>query len=61
MTHVAQCALEYWRSHGKRNRARLLELVAFFAKSNGELDRLSEHELSAVAFVRSWEKEGREW
>jgi hypothetical protein len=56
-THTAQCALEYWRASGKRNIARLRDLVQHFAETNGQTDFVHHHEESAIAAIRSWEIE----
>jgi len=48
-THVAQCALEWWRASGEKTEARLLSLVAHFASTNGETERLAYHEHCALA------------
>lgn len=57
MTQIAQCALEWWRASGPRSEARLLELVAHFARTNGQLDNLEWHNRAALADVKSWEKQ----
>jgi hypothetical protein len=56
-TQVARCALEWWRASGKRTPERLRDLVAHYAKTNGEEQNLSDHERSALAAVKPWELE----
>lgn len=54
-THVAQCALEFWRAAGERTKPRLLELVEHYAKTNGELEYIDHHKQSALESVKPWE------
>ena len=56
-THIAKCALEWWRASGKRSEARLLELVEHYATTNAELEIVDFHKKSALDAVRSWELE----
>lgn len=54
-TQTAKVALEWWRASGARTEGRLRDLVAHYAKTNCELERLSEHEQSAIDAVCEWE------
>lgn len=54
-TQTAKIALEWWRASGERTEDRLRDLVAHYAKTNCELERLAYHEQSAIAAVKEWE------
>lgn len=54
-THVANCALEWWRASGERTEARLLRLVEHYARANGEIENLSHHTRVALSAVKPWE------
>jgi hypothetical protein len=54
-TQVAKCALEWWRASGTKTEDRLRALVAHFAETNNETERVAYHIECALAAVRYWE------